>query len=531
MQSDMEDETDGTCPNEANDPPMKRLRLRGDWSDTGPNARPEGEEPGTSEDSFVQRMSGYLTRWIEESIRNARRQRQQNPTASQRRAEGDTENNEGNTEQSDDGNHSETLESTLPEEVCDEHRTGTNSDSDVTESSDDVVDNSDDVIDNSDDVINNGNDVAQDVNDVTQNEDEMHENKDEVIDSKDDVIDNGNKDTDNNDISNNPTEVTNILPADVAKGSSRDFCSQSREHDEVTKSTSRDLQTNNDKQTRDRSLRDYRRRKRNNNACDSRKTKDNFMGSGENAESRDKMSSRVDAIHGNVTNDGSHGDELRDGNTSNGTKLQTGFLRLDQETDNRSKSPEDKPPPVIGSRDLSPKTGISGKSESRSVDSDTIDSRLCFQERQNGNSEKLDTDTVGMNCERLPSDGDANAINERTEIHKTEGEPSEVQTSDDGTSRVKIPLGTSTRGSETPTMETEPSESAADNPEGNVGESSASSADDSRRDAAASTIQNFFRFRVKKDFQTIPCNVPVHSDVKQVFKGHRNARTMVRRCR
>ena len=24
-------------------PPIKRLRLRGDWSDTGPNARPESE--------------------------------------------------------------------------------------------------------------------------------------------------------------------------------------------------------------------------------------------------------------------------------------------------------------------------------------------------------------------------------------------------------------------------------------------------------------------------------------------------------
>ena len=24
-------------------PPMKRLRLRGDWSDTGPNARPQHE--------------------------------------------------------------------------------------------------------------------------------------------------------------------------------------------------------------------------------------------------------------------------------------------------------------------------------------------------------------------------------------------------------------------------------------------------------------------------------------------------------
>ena len=26
--------------------PIKRLRLRGDWSDTGPDARPEGEEAG-----------------------------------------------------------------------------------------------------------------------------------------------------------------------------------------------------------------------------------------------------------------------------------------------------------------------------------------------------------------------------------------------------------------------------------------------------------------------------------------------------
>ena len=29
----------------AGHPPIKRLRLRGDWSDTGPNARPEGERP------------------------------------------------------------------------------------------------------------------------------------------------------------------------------------------------------------------------------------------------------------------------------------------------------------------------------------------------------------------------------------------------------------------------------------------------------------------------------------------------------
>ena len=33
-----------------NQPPTKRLRLRGDWSDTGPNARPERER---SEDTGV----------------------------------------------------------------------------------------------------------------------------------------------------------------------------------------------------------------------------------------------------------------------------------------------------------------------------------------------------------------------------------------------------------------------------------------------------------------------------------------------
>ena len=30
-------------PSKGNPPPIKRLRLRGDWSDTGPNARPERE--------------------------------------------------------------------------------------------------------------------------------------------------------------------------------------------------------------------------------------------------------------------------------------------------------------------------------------------------------------------------------------------------------------------------------------------------------------------------------------------------------
>ncbi|GFS13263.1 DDB1- and CUL4-associated factor 6-like [Elysia marginata] len=41
--------------------PIKRLRLKGDWSDTGPDARPEGEE---SAQNIMQRMSNLLTRML-----------------------------------------------------------------------------------------------------------------------------------------------------------------------------------------------------------------------------------------------------------------------------------------------------------------------------------------------------------------------------------------------------------------------------------------------------------------------------------
>lgn len=57
-----------------NVPPLKRLRLRGDWSDTGPNARPESEHP-SPESSLMQRMSDMFARWLEESFRAGQRQR------------------------------------------------------------------------------------------------------------------------------------------------------------------------------------------------------------------------------------------------------------------------------------------------------------------------------------------------------------------------------------------------------------------------------------------------------------------------
>ncbi|XP_026519827.1 DDB1- and CUL4-associated factor 6 isoform X6 [Notechis scutatus] len=56
---------------ELRQPPVKRLRLRGDWSDTGPRARPESEREREGEQSpnvsLMQRMSDMLSRWFEEA--------------------------------------------------------------------------------------------------------------------------------------------------------------------------------------------------------------------------------------------------------------------------------------------------------------------------------------------------------------------------------------------------------------------------------------------------------------------------------
>ncbi|XP_041462666.1 DDB1- and CUL4-associated factor 6-like [Lytechinus variegatus] len=55
--------------------PVKRLRLRGDWSDTGPRARPRSEQPEGERprSTMVQRMSEMLSRWLEESSSSPRR--------------------------------------------------------------------------------------------------------------------------------------------------------------------------------------------------------------------------------------------------------------------------------------------------------------------------------------------------------------------------------------------------------------------------------------------------------------------------
>ncbi|XP_022087581.1 DDB1- and CUL4-associated factor 6-like isoform X4 [Acanthaster planci] len=48
--------------------PIKRLRLRGDWSDTGPKARPRAEQAGSQPRlTIIQRMSEMLTRWLDDT--------------------------------------------------------------------------------------------------------------------------------------------------------------------------------------------------------------------------------------------------------------------------------------------------------------------------------------------------------------------------------------------------------------------------------------------------------------------------------
>ena len=48
-------------------PPMKRLRLRGDWSDTGPDAQPE-EVRNSTVNGVMQRMSAILASWMEGTL-------------------------------------------------------------------------------------------------------------------------------------------------------------------------------------------------------------------------------------------------------------------------------------------------------------------------------------------------------------------------------------------------------------------------------------------------------------------------------
>ncbi|XP_062390517.1 DDB1- and CUL4-associated factor 6 isoform X2 [Sardina pilchardus] len=79
---------------ELRQPPVKRLRLRGDWSDTGPRARPECERERDGEQSpnvsLMQRMSDMLSRWFEEAseAQSSRGRPQTRPRGTAPRPEG-----------------------------------------------------------------------------------------------------------------------------------------------------------------------------------------------------------------------------------------------------------------------------------------------------------------------------------------------------------------------------------------------------------------------------------------------------------
>ncbi|XP_072542341.1 DDB1- and CUL4-associated factor 6 isoform X5 [Salminus brasiliensis] len=79
---------------ELRQPPVKRLRLRGDWSDTGPRARPESERERDGEQSpnvsLMQRMSDMLSRWFEEAseAQSSRARPQTRPRGTAARPEG-----------------------------------------------------------------------------------------------------------------------------------------------------------------------------------------------------------------------------------------------------------------------------------------------------------------------------------------------------------------------------------------------------------------------------------------------------------
>ena len=58
-------------------PPVKKLRLRGDWSDTGPHARPEGEREPTAAGWYllhfqklilIMNLFVYNNTWTETSL-------------------------------------------------------------------------------------------------------------------------------------------------------------------------------------------------------------------------------------------------------------------------------------------------------------------------------------------------------------------------------------------------------------------------------------------------------------------------------
>jgi len=100
-------------------PFMKRLRVRGDWSDTGPNARPESERdqtevpnrPRTLHSSLMQRMSDVLTRIFNSPQRQP--QNNHNQRSQSAALEPNTSYDNNGSEVLDNSNHSDSDSNTL----------------------------------------------------------------------------------------------------------------------------------------------------------------------------------------------------------------------------------------------------------------------------------------------------------------------------------------------------------------------------------------------------------------------------------
>lgn len=106
---------------ELRQPPVKRLRLRGDWSDTGPRARPESERERDGEQSpnvsLMQRMSDMLSRWFEEAseAQSSRARPQTRPRGTAARPEGSAEASESPSQEPSGAEGPMEMEAVAPE--------------------------------------------------------------------------------------------------------------------------------------------------------------------------------------------------------------------------------------------------------------------------------------------------------------------------------------------------------------------------------------------------------------------------------
>lgn len=400
----MDDEPDGTCPHGTNDPPMKRLRLRGDWSDTGPNARPECEvDSGNSENSFVQRMSGYLTRWIEDSLRSTHRRRGRNPTTARARAE-------------------EARERSI-------HR-----------------DENPDSLNAEDGSLDPGNDSRdlQETGAVTEN----------------DVT----QETTNN-------NSTDLIRSEVTSPS------DSRDGEHVEQSCSSGVACNN-----------------------GGKKCTNVHDDGTSGE----CSTSLD-VEDKTDNSEPCTKPLGHQNDQN-------FKQKTFATG--SKSPGEASTTSIIDRGNEDREGIDGEL------GDSSDSQLSSE------THSISLDNVGLITKNVGS-----TTNQESSTHNPgiETPVSEHRT------RGFVPLGTEDVEYRVQESETVVQSSGTDVQSGSssrtrdasVGEESEDGDHETRRNAAANTIKNFFRYRHKKASTSTQFGVPLFSEPTQIFRGHRNARTMV----